>query len=158
THGLALTHSITVVGRCAEQVLVDGSAWTEPGVLASGSALTATVRGLTLSGHLLGVQAKSGAKLTVQEVVVEGARDLGVFGAGAGTSVVVEGSVIRNTQIKPSDYGFGVNVESGATVEVDDSEIADNSVVAVFALGAGSTAKLVGSIVRNTKGDPSGDF
>ena len=155
--GIQLTESVAVVGRCAAEVLVDGTVGFVPGVRASG-AIDAAVSGVTLVGHLPGVQAKSGAKLTMREVVVEGARDLGFFGQGSDTLLVVEDSVVRGTQTEPSDYGFGVNVESGATVEVHGSEIAENSIAAVFVLSSGSTAMVVDSIVRDTLPDFGGYF
>jgi hypothetical protein len=154
---LLLTQSVTVVGRCAAEVIIDGSAGLSPGVRASG-AIDVEVRGVTLIGHVPGVQARTGAQLTVREIVVQTARDLGVFGQGADTLLVMHDSVVRGTQTEPSDYGFGVNVESGATVEVHDSEITESSLAGVFALGAGSTAALFGSIVRDTKSAASGGF
>lgn len=84
--------SVTVVGRCAEQVKLTGTGGNQVGLYVVVPGLV--VRGITVSGHVVGVFAASG-DLTLEDSVVEGNFSAGVF-ARDGSSLTVRRSRLRH--------------------------------------------------------------
>ena len=89
--------NVTIVGRCAEEVVVVGHNLEGSGLRAGGHNVEA--RGLTFVGHPRGLRVDTGGTLTASAIVIEGARGLGAIASGDGARLVLSDSVIRNMMV-----------------------------------------------------------
>ena len=106
-----------------------------------------------------GLGLESGARAEVFHAVIASNRDLGVLVRGAGTELVLEDAVVRDTRERASDgaLGRGLNVQGGARAEVRRAQIASNREVGVAGSGAGTELVLEHAVVRDTRERASGD-
>lgn len=148
---------VTLIGRCAEQVILESPGAMEPGLGVSG-AFDVEVRGLTIRGHRRGALVDGGATLTIAECVVEQNHEHGVLAGESGTLVEIVDSVVRDTLADAFDgVGHGIDVSFGAEVRVTRGVIAGNRKFGVRAESA-STIKLDRSVVRDTRSNDLNDF
>ena len=69
----------------------------------------------------VGVYVQGGASLNATDLHLEGNHDTGLDATGAGTSVVLSGASVRDTQPRPDGTGgLGVVVQAGASVDATD--------------------------------------
>jgi hypothetical protein len=147
---------MTVVGRCAAQVIVQS-----PGANNSGLRLrhvAVTLEGLTLKGHYTGAAVDTMGALTLKHCVLDGNREIGATVDGAGSSLTLEGSLIRGTTSANAAYGRGVQVQNNATATVSGSALLANQSFGAYVLGPSSTLTLTDSIVAQTVADVTGAF
>ncbi|MBI5545204.1 MAG: hypothetical protein HY901_15045, partial [Deltaproteobacteria bacterium] len=93
---LEITKPVTVVGRCAQRVVVDGSQVGKSGILNKG-VQRVTVRGLTLANHTFGVSLSQGATLSLTESVLTRNLSEGIWVSGAGTAATLSSVAVRDT-------------------------------------------------------------
>jgi hypothetical protein len=147
---------VTVIGRCAAQVIV-----SSPGGNTSGFRLrsfAATLEGVTLKGMYSGAAIDTGGALTLRNCVLDGNREVGVTVDGAGSSLTIDGTVIRGTTSQNATWGRGVQVQNGATATVTFSAITGNRSFGVFVTGAGSSLAVSDSVISDTVADVSGAY
>ncbi len=132
---------------------------TEVGVLATSEGTSVTLEGCEVldtlqrsggtAGH--GVEATGGAALTASECVIRGNIDMGLSAADDGTTVdLMDSAVLDTLPSSDGSGGRGINVQSGAIVNVTGSTIESNTEVGVLAGGPGATAALVDTQVLGT--------
>jgi Right handed beta helix region len=153
TESVAVTGSLSIVGRCAGMVTVQAPAADAAGLDVSGA--TATISGLTFQGHRPGVVIEKGAKATLSGLVIDGNRDVGLIVQNAGTIATVTDTVVRGT-LNPNGYGWGAYASLGASLVMTSSAIVGNVELGLTLTDSGSTTKLTGVTVRGTTADPSG--
>ncbi len=175
---LVLDRDVELWGRCPQKVTVAPTTGTNPYAIGILGAAVA-IRRLGVAGRTGGIVALDTVKVTVEDswvhdtgdaglgaqgdrlegalvarrVLVERARDFGVFALGG--SVTLEGSIVRGTRSAPGNVrGYGVGAEnsiarkkSGAVV-VRGSIVEKNREVNVFAIGSSATVE--GSLLRDT--------
>ncbi len=131
---VTLTKSVTLVGRCpAKVVLRGGSSVVTPGIDIDKN-ITASVRGLTVTDFELGVSVRSSADVTVEGMVVEANRRIGLLAGDAGTKLLARGVVVRGTLPDGSDR-FGHGAASGFESEMT---IEDSAILSSMEIGAGA--------------------
>ncbi len=157
------TSSLTIVGRCADKVHIDGTT-TENHGLYLGKRLQVTLKGVTLIGHYEGVRAMGGAKITLEDVVIEGPRFTGLITYQPDSLIHAERVVVRNTKPhEPQNAAVvSVNADEGGTIELVDSAIANSWEAGVVATNASSPKTpskvvLTRSVVRGTNLDQHGN-
>lgn len=147
---ITATRAITLVGKCARDVILSGA--SSPGVAGLTVATSRTVRisGVTITGFEPGVDARGGANVTFTSVVVEKNKQSGISLADKGTKVTVTGSAIRDNVADASGrFGQGVAVGYDASLTVEDSDLDHNAEMAVRVLEAGS-ATVTRSVLRRS--------
>ena len=104
-----------------------------------------------------GVQAGSGADVTVLGTVVDGNSGVGCVAHEPGTTLQLRGSVVRDTKAnKLGNFGQGVYAHSMAAVEVSGSLLEGNRTSSATVAHAGSVLELLATIVRSTLPDEYG--
>ena len=152
--GLAIDTSVTIVGRCPAEVVIAEPGGDAPGASVQAASVDAVLRGVTITGHRGGVVITAGT-LTLEDVVVEGAREIGAVSVFDGDLHLIR-SVIRATQPAANGpLGRGVDAEDGGRVTVTESAIEDNLEVGVFLQGAGTRFEGSNIVVRGTKEGPT---
>jgi hypothetical protein len=144
---LTVGKSLSIVGRCAEKVILAPSTPTtvNPGIVSSKGAATLDVRGLTVKGHYGGIDVYEGTTATIAEVIVDGASAWGIIVDGS--SAKITRSRITGTVISSDNRG-GWGISAGASdVTVDDVEIVGGT-DAVYA-GTTDTAITVSRLVAH---------
>lgn len=86
------TRSVTLIGRCARDVVLQSPGSNTSGVRIKG--VVATVEGVTVRGMYTGVAINVGGTLTLRRVVLEANRELGATVSDAGSTLTIEDSVI----------------------------------------------------------------
>ncbi|MBI5544783.1 MAG: right-handed parallel beta-helix repeat-containing protein [Deltaproteobacteria bacterium] len=148
--GLAPKRNVKITGKCASQVRVDGSQLHAPGVSVP-SAIRVEVSGLALLGHWYGASAIAKAQVILRDMLIEGAREAGVFLQGVGTRIDLEGSVIRGTVGEDGkNFGYGLSVNAGGTLTLLRSAVVANSRLGLYAAGARTRLELTDSVIRGT--------
>lgn len=100
---------------------------------------------LASSGFLVG----NGATLDAADIVAEGNAGSGMILFGAGTLVRARRWLARrNLPLADGDYGFGITVEFGGTLELTDSAAVGNTAVGLQVTESGSAATLDGVTLR----------
>jgi hypothetical protein len=92
-----------------------------------------------------------GAEVSLRRASVEANLDVGLYAAGAGTSVRIDESVVRDTRprLGVSMFGHGVGAEYDGRVEVSRSLVARNREIGVYGLVGGSV-RLEQTVVSDT--------
>lgn len=106
-----------------------------------------------------GMQIDGGATVVVEASVFDGNRDKAIRVDGAGSSLRVVASVVRDTIGREADgnLGFGIAVANGATAEIDRVVVERNATLAVAVQHAGSVVSVVDSVVRDTRPNAAGE-
>ncbi len=150
TESLLFTKSVTVVGRCAERVVLSGGAGPSA-ALRLGRPETVAVRGLSVVDHLDAVALGSGGRLSLDDCVLEKNRSTSLLIGGSGTRLSLARSAVRNTVPDASGaYAVGADVSAGATLELVDTDFTGHVGTAVHTYDAGSLARLTRSVVADT--------
>ena len=98
-----------------------------------------------------GVQAKSGARLSLLQCAFEANVEVAVSLTGADTTATVDGTVVRDTLPNANgEFGVGLEAWEGAQVTVLESVFERNAYVAVSADDPGTSVTLDTSVVRDT--------
>ncbi len=145
----------------AEDVLVDGNASAGLQANGVGSSITlvrAVVRETAPADGALGVglYAINGARIAADGVRIAGNHTAGVTAHDPETSVTLRGCVVRDTRPDaPNVRGYGLAIQTGASVTAEATLLAGNTAAGVFVTGAGSRAELTRCAVRGTR--PGGD-
>jgi hypothetical protein len=148
--------NVTIIGRCAEQVVFATGDGTGPGLRIENIDVVA--KNLTFRGFQGGVAA-FGGKTSLSGIVVEDSILNGISASNAGTVLTLSNVVVRGTRLPASNnQSFGLVAQKGATVEVDDSVFADNDFANVVSTGAGVHTHLARSIIRDGRPPTTGTF
>jgi len=140
---------LEIVGRCPAQVAFTTYAPDTTGILVSDGA-ELTVSGVTLTGHWYAAAVYTGAKLTLRDVVVEGNYTYGVTVSDAGSQLIVEDSVIRDTiNDVGDDWAPGAIARAGGELIVRNSAVVGNRNAGLFIEGPG-LGVVERSVVRGT--------
>ena len=138
-------------------VLVDAS--TRQGLLVADAEVSATMLSVSNTQPLAngnfgrGIQVSEGAKLTISRGLVDGNRDIGVAAGSPGTALILEDVLIRNTLSQESDgtFGYGMQINTGASADVKRSLLDANHDVAVSSSGSSTSLKLHDVVIRDTQ-------
>jgi hypothetical protein len=141
---------VTIVGRCPEKVIIDGSSVRTPGFIVH---VPTTVRGVTLRRFRVGIQGSAG--ITLEDSVVESNDDAGIYLEGRAITGRLARSVIRNTKAVSLPTAFGVDLVQGVTMDVIDSEITASQGAGVI-VAPGSKLTMRSSVVRGSTADLNG--
>jgi hypothetical protein len=153
---LELRKKVVLVGRCAEQVIVqsDGSDGAGLVILADTGPDT-VVRGLTLRDFSWGTDIGYGGQLTIQDCVFDHNREVGISAKASGR-VTLENCVVRDSQPIPGNHlGLGAYVSDGARLELHDTTLDANTGAGVWVVhppGQGpGTLVMTRSVITNQK-------
>ncbi len=149
----------------ARNVLVDDNVRT--GALASEAGTTLEISSSVVRntrperafGYGNGLAAHVGATLRATGVSVENSTLMGVTLTGAGTLAELTDCAVRDTLADPrSGRGFGVVVNTGASLRATRTVFERNVAAGVAASDPGTEAWLSGCVVRDTRPDPRGVY
>jgi len=99
-----------------------------------------------------GVVAAAGTNVEVLGTLVEAATNGGIAASGIGTTVKLEGAIVRDTQVSPSgEMGNGLGITIKAAAEANFSLLSRNSTASVLVYDPGSSVTMTGSAVTGTK-------
>lgn len=141
---------VTLQGACVDDtVLSDPSSGSLASVIQI-DGLDVAIRDLRIgaSGRW-GIAVPPGSRAAIVEgVIIEGTRGLGITLGGG--SIELRRSIIRDVVADASGrYGYGIDVENGATATLDEVDVVHTTDNGLFAAGAGSTLRVIGSRVTD---------
>jgi hypothetical protein len=115
----------------------------------------AGVRGLTLSGHQVGVMVHSGGHLALSHALLEANTRAGAFASGAGTRLELVDVAVRSTVATNLDDGTGLTAADGAEVALTGVELRGNTAIGVSLLdlsdgGVPTRATLQDTVIADT--------
>lgn len=142
-----LDRAVTIVGRCAEKVILDGTGVSTPGLIVLAQS---TVRGVTIRKFPVAVQAE--ASFTIEDSVFEDNDDIGIYSDGSAIVGKLARSVIRGTRAAGMDTAFGVDLALGTAMEISDSEIAGSQGAGII-VTPGSRVTMTSSVVHDNIAD-----
>ncbi len=133
---------------------------TKMGVAASGTSVELTLLDSVVrdtrcddSGIWgVGVGAQYGAVLRAEGCHIVDNRELGVSAMGSGAEVTLVDSSVQDTQ--PNDngaFGYGIEVQSGATLQAKGCTLLRNTEFGLLASDAGSEVTLLDSLIRDSQ-------
>jgi len=150
---LTFGRPVKLVGRCPDQVVLKG-ALAAPGLTVSATK-DVSVKGLTITGHLVGARVEKGGGADLEQVVLSANQDLGLAVWDATTVVTGRQVAIRGTlSAAAGGFGWGISVEGGK-LELDDSVLGGNRGMGM-AVTKNGTGRLVRSVVRETAANNTG--
>jgi hypothetical protein len=115
-------------------------------------------KNMTFRGFQGGVAA-FGSKTSLSGIVVEDSILNGISASNAGTVLGLSNVVVRGTRLPvANNQSFGLVAQKGATLEVDDSVIADNDFANVVSTGADVHTHVTRSIIRDGRPPTTGTF
>jgi hypothetical protein len=144
-------HGIGILAHAASQLSVSRASLKDnhsAGLVGhgSGTILTASevwVSGTQLDGEGLrgyGVNAQSGASVSVSRSRVSGNHSSGLRASGSGTTLTASELWVSGTKVNAEGLrGFGVVAQSGASASVSRSRVSDNHTTGVWASGLGTS-------------------
>lgn len=100
-----------------------------------------------------GIEADTGATVTIGRLIVEANHAFGAFATADGTRLEISDAVVRDTRARPSDddVGRGLSVQRGARAVFSRVLLEGNRDVGVFATSAGTHVQLTDVVVRETQ-------
>lgn len=143
--GLRLDKPLTLIGRCAEQVLLNGTG-TVPGLGITADGVV--VRGFTLIGHRPGILVAQGAEAELHDLQITAPVTAGLLALHAGTLAHASGLRIDRASALGQTPGVGVQVQRGARAELLDVEVVGSSGYGFVVLEAGSTLTATRAVIR----------
>lgn len=130
---LDVKRAVTLVGRCADEVILDAAT----GAAAITTSTELAVSGITVRGGTVGLAVGPATHVSLADVVLEQNLRAGIS-ATDGAIVDVARSVIRDTRAASrSDVTNGVFVDVGAKVTLDESAVVGAADAGVGATGDG---------------------
>ncbi|MBX3258767.1 MAG: hypothetical protein KF782_03555 [Labilithrix sp.] len=140
-----LTKAVTIVGRCAASVVLEGSAGA---AVVTVSDRAASLRGVTLAGGSRGLRAEGTARVTLEDALFE---DNAIAGIDAfdGAEVDAARVVVRGTREESRGAITNGVLADAAAVRLVDSVVAGAADAGLGTTGGGSL-RLERVIVRNT--------
>lgn len=107
-----------------------------------------------------GLELQFGARAEVRRILVTGNRGVGVYVSHAGTSLLLEDAVLRETRAVEADNtgGRGLGIELGATAVVRRVTVARNRDHGVVVTDEGSRLFLEDALIRDTQSRASDRF
>ena len=153
---LTPTRSVTIIGRCAEQVVFSTADGTGPGLRIENVDVVA--KNMTFRGFSGGVAA-FGSKTSLSGIVVEDSILNGISASNAGTVLTLSNVVVRGTRLPVgNNQSFGLVAQTRARLEVVDCVIEDNDFANVVSTGAGVVTHVTRSIIRDGRPPTTGAF
>ena len=153
--GVRITKSFALVGRCASMVTLSGAKATVldfDAVIRVNKGVQAGISDLSASGPGAGILAYEDVSLTVSRVALVENQIAGVGGVGAATTIAINDVLIARTQPSPTGtYGYGVQVQQGATIAVARGALIDNHGVGLSAFGEGTRVDLSDVVIARTQ-------
>jgi hypothetical protein len=147
--GFDVLRPVTVVGRCAEDVILQNPGDGFGGVQAQGVS-GIHLAGLTLTGHAGGAVFLD-SSATIDECLLVDNRGAGVVALGESSVSITRSRVAGTVQKSPSgQWGYGALVQLGADVTIEDSSFVDNHVAGLQLESPGTTVRIVRSVIRDT--------
>ncbi len=144
----------SLIDNAASGISVNGGG-TELELVAS------TIRGSIVDSTGMdgfGINAWDEANVTVQGCDIAGNRSVGVAAHGAGSSMSVRGSTIRDTvPDEHGEFGSGLEASDGAELEVVDSLVVGNVFGGVHTEGHGTRVTLLRTQLTDTQPNPDGE-
>ena len=148
---MAPSVGVSVVGRCAEQVVFQASDNTKTAVTLSNDVPLA-MSGITFRDYHAALGLLAG-NVTLDSIVVEGSHYTGIAIGNVKTTAALDNVVVRGTRAGATDTtSFGLYIGYGAKVTVQNSDFADNDYINVGVSGDGSpnaSLTLTSSVVRD---------
>lgn len=141
---------VTVVGRCPEKVIFEGTGLTTPGLIVLAQS---TFRGITLRKFPVAVQAE--ASVVIEDSILEDNVDIGIYTEGTGIVAKVSRTVIRGTRSTGTQTAFGIDLAKGTTMDVVDTEIAGSEGAGII-VTPGSKISITSSVVHRSTPDRQG--
>lgn len=152
---VVIAEDVTLVGRCAAEVVIVAPPTSAPAVaLLPGAA--ASVRGVTVRGGSPAFRVPSGASLVLEDALVDGAGNEGLRVPG-GTVTVVRSVVRATAPSTPGSQTIGVMAYDGAEVTIRESALSDNIEAGVGIIDAGTELTVEDSVIRGTRAQPNGE-
>jgi hypothetical protein len=150
---LVVDHAVTLVGRCAEKVLLEeaGSPNKAALTLTGGPVV---VRNVTIRNHFNGAIVEANGSGAFQDVVVENNLINGLWSKGG--PLTVERTVIRDSQPDGNGrWGYGLFAQGKGTLTATDVEVTRSHQAGVVLQEKGTTGTFERLVVTDTlaKGD-----
>ncbi len=142
----------------AEACEVNGN--TGIGVMAGDSGTAVTLADTTIQdtrqgeGWALGIGlfVAEGARLEAEACEISGNTTAGIRVSGASSTAIFQDATIRDTQpMESGDFGYGVVVDDGASLELESCQISGNTGAGLTASGAGTSVELRDTTVVGTR-------
>ncbi len=118
------------------------------------AVLDTMVRGTLLGGrgdYGFGIQAASGAALSVQRSELVDNRSAGLIASDPSTRVTLLDTTIRGTRSNASDEaGYGIQVDGGAGLHAEGCVVTDNSLGGILGYGKGTMVSVEDSSISGT--------
>lgn len=154
---IAAAGSSITLDRCLVDRNQHGGLQVEGGTLVVRDSVVAATSLPAGSAVAFGVAARVGGSVVATRVLITGSTGVGVGVLGAGSSVTLEDSVIREcVEVPAGGLGFGASVEGGGHVTLTRTRLDRNVGVAVQVVGEGSLGTLEDVIATNTGPQRSG--
>ena len=153
SEAIAPTSPVTVIGRCAANVVFQPPTAMAGGILLNGAS-PVRFANLTLQGFLGGV-AVFGGSLELDSVVVQDSKYVGAAVANTGSQLTLSGVAVRGTTAAPGDtQTFGLFVGNGGAAKVTGSVFAGNQYINAGVAGqpaGGASLEMDSTVVRDGK-------
>ncbi|MGF1465446.1 MAG: hypothetical protein ACFCGT_04865 [Sandaracinaceae bacterium] len=154
--------ALALEGVVVREVLGDRAAIVVRGggALAASTLVVGGTRSSASREDGAGLRASEGADVTLRRAVFAENRRVGLLAEDAGTTLVAEDLVIRDTRPQERDGlgGAGVAVQLGASVTLARALVTGNRDHGVLVAGAGAEARLTDLVVRDTEERVGGAF
>jgi hypothetical protein len=153
---VSVTKSVTIAGRCAANVVLDGEDQPARTALTVGAAIDVELRGITLTRYEAPLRTGSGSHTHVVDTLFSANHGAAATANDAGTTLTIERTAVRGTVAVGSQSTNALGAGGGAELVVRDSSLVGNADKTIMVKGAKLTVDT--TLVADTALDPSGNF
>ncbi|RLB54191.1 MAG: hypothetical protein DRJ42_09805 [Deltaproteobacteria bacterium] len=154
---LPLKAGVQVVGACVRDTILTGLAAPVPSVVSvTGAGEAAVLRNLAITNPpQTAAQVERGRSLSLEGVLIDRSYDLGITAWGAGSTLTLTDTVVRDTRFDGTSTGIGrgVLVEDGAQLHATRLVVTGSRYTGVFVGQEGTAATLTDAFVGGTRRD-----
>jgi hypothetical protein len=152
---LTLTKSVTLAGRCAANVVLDGEDVPGRTAMLVGGPVDVELRGVTITRYEAPLRINAGGNVHVTDALFASNHGAAATVNESGSSLTLERSAVRGTVVATGTTN-ALGAGNGATLGVKDSSLVGNADKTIQVQGA--TLTVDKTLIADTALDAKGDF
>ena len=148
TESVQIAHSVSIIGKCAANVIIDGGASAIVQGIAVNGANPVSVSGVTIHGMFIGISVEPQGELTLTHSILDNNYGVGISMEQGSATATLDDVVVRNTQGQ-DEPGFGINEQASSTLKISNTEVTGNHDTAIR-VSTSSKLTVTSSVISRT--------
>ncbi|MEO7111522.1 MAG: right-handed parallel beta-helix repeat-containing protein [Polyangiaceae bacterium] len=143
-----ISQSVSIIGKCAANVIIDGSSGGIVQGVSVNGANPVSISGITIHGAFIGLSVEPKGVLTLSHSILDSNYGVGISMESGTGNATLDDVVIRNTQGQ-TEPGFGINEQASSVLAITNTELTGNHDTALR-VSSNSKVTIANSVISHT--------